>query len=648
MRRRSPAGLLLVATVLAVAASLGPMTAPVARAATDTLTLTSSATYTLVPSRKVVRVLVDVTARNDKPNQTSGGVVTRYFYDGFRIGIQPEATSIKATSGGAALSTTIRPRDGFKELEVRFRTSLFHAETARVRVQFDLPGGAPRSKSEIRVGPAFATFVGWAFGDSGSVRVVIPAGFEAETSGSDVVKSTAGTATVFGATSITDVPDWYVVVNADRKAALTNARVDLPGGEHLVIHAWPDDPSWKTEVAELLTKGLPELVDETGLTWPVSGDLDVFEVHTPLLEGYAGIFFEGENRIEISEDLDDLTILHESSHAWFNNDLFAGRWINEGFADTFAAQSLDATGLGPWNPSRVSPTDAAAVKLNDWVFPGRINDDETDAREQFGYDASWTVVRSIVREVGTDPMRDVLAAAQDRQIAYVGAGAPETVSGPNDWRRLLDLLDERGHARSADDLFRQWVVTDAQVAELDARATARTAYAGLVTAGGDWLPPMYVRDSMSGWRFDEAASRIASAEDVIAKRDELATVAAGLGVAPPPDLRTAYQTATDSLQGAAALADREIADGRLVSSASAAVAAPRDTLTTVGLLGRSPETRLAAIRASFSSGVATHGCGRGRAVGADRRCGGGRTRPADPRGEPRPGRAPRRGSSRSC
>ena len=41
-------------------------------------------------------------------------------------------------------------------------------------------------------------------------------------------------------------------------------------------------------------------------------------------------------------------------------------------------------------------------------------------------------------------MRRVLAAAQDHQIAYAGQRAPETVSGPNDWRRLLDLLDEVG------------------------------------------------------------------------------------------------------------------------------------------------------------------------------------------------------------
>jgi len=606
LRRPSHAWIAVVATILAVAASLGPVSAPIARAATDSLSITTSATYTVVPARKLVRTVVDVTARNDKPNQTSGGVVTRYFYDSFRIGIQPESTAIKATSGGETLSTTTKAFDGFIQLEVRFPSSLFYGQTAKVRVTFDLPGGAPRSKSEVRVGPAFVTFVAWAFGDSGSVRIIVPAGFDAETSGSDVTRSTAsGGATVFRATGITDVPSWYVIVNADRKSALTNARIDLAGGEHLVIHAWPDDPEWKKQVTDLLTRGLPELVDETGLSWPVSGDLDVFEVHTPLLEGYAGVFFEGQNRIEISEDLDDLTILHESSHAWFNGDLFDGRWINEGFADTFASRSLDAIGLGGFVPGTVHPTDKAAVKLNDWVFPGRIVDDETDAREQFGYDAAWTVVRSIATEVGPDKMRDVLAAAENHQIAYVGAGTPETVAGRTDWRRLLDLLDERGHSRTADELFRRWVVNEADTELLDQRIAARTNYASLLEESGDWLPPMYVRDSLAGWRFDEAAARIDKARDVIAKRDELAAIAGRLGVAPPTDGRTAYQTATDSLDAAGALVDREIQDGRLAEAAAAAVAAPRDTVEMVGLMGTTPAAQLEAVRAAFSSGATT-------------------------------------------
>ncbi|HEY7132201.1 MAG TPA: hypothetical protein VH440_08105, partial [Candidatus Limnocylindrales bacterium] len=470
----------LVATILALVAGLAPASAGTVLAAAEDLSITTATTYTLVPARDVVRVVVDVTARNQKPNLVSGGVVTKYFYDTFRLGIQPEAAAIKATSGGSSLPTTKRPRDGFNELEIRFRDSLFYNQAAKIHVTFDLPGGAPRSESEVRVGPAFATFTAWAFGDTGSVRIVVPAGFETETTGSDVTRSTAGSSTVFSATGIQDVPTWYATVNADRASALTNARIDLDGGEHLVVHAWPDDPTWKRQVTELLTKGLPELVDEIGLAWPVSGDLDVFEVHTPLLEGYAGIFFEGENRIEISEDLDDLTTLHESSHAWFNGDLFDGRWINEGFADTFASRTLSTLALGDWSPGDVSPTDRAAVPLNDWEFPGRIADDETDAREQYGYDAAWTVVRSITAEVGPDGMRDVLRAAQDHQIAYVGAGAPEPVSGPADWRRLLDLLDERGHSRTADEVFRRWVVSPDEAKQLDDRDTAREAYAGLV------------------------------------------------------------------------------------------------------------------------------------------------------------------------
>jgi len=601
-RRAGSLWLAVAAAFLALVALLGPAAGPAA-AATDSLALTTSTTYTLVPERHVVRVSIDVTAQNNKPNLVLGGGITRYFYDSFRIGVQTEARSFKATSGGASLHVSTTPADGYTTVEVRFRNSLFYHQTANVRVTFDLPGGAPRSKSEVRVGPAFATFVAWAFGNSGSVRIVLPKTFDSDSTGAEVTKSTAGQSTVLSATNITDVPDWYVVVNADRKSALTSDRISLPGGEKVVIHAWPDDPTWKTQVSDLLSKGLPELVGEIGLPWPVLGDLSIFEVHTALLEGYAGIFFEGENRIEVSEDLDDLTILHETSHAWFNTNLFVGRWINEGLADTYASRSLDAIGLGGWAPGDVDPTDKAAVKLNDWVFPGRITDNKTDAREQFGYDASWTVVRSIVSDVGADGMRAVLKAADNRQIAYVGASAPETVAGPNDWRRLLDLVDEIGKAKTADDLFRRWVASPDDLTLMDERAAARTVYAKLVADGGAWLAPVYVRRAMSDWSFSVATTRIAEAEGVLAKRDQIAGLSGALGVTPPSDLQTAYQAADGSLDTAEALADRENGDLQAVQAATAAVDAPRDPIVALGLMGTAPEARLNEARAAFSRGA---------------------------------------------
>ena len=596
--------LVLVAAVLALAGALAPARAPIARAASDGLQLTTVATYTIAPSRHVVRVALDITARNNKPNVTAGGIVTKYFYEGGRVAVQSEATNIRATSGGVRLTATTKPADGYDVLEIRFRSSLFFHDSARIHVTFDLPGGAPRSKSDIRVGSAFATFVAWAFGDSGSVRVVVPAGFEAESRGSDATKSKSGGATVFRAAGITDIGNWYLVVNADRKSALTNDRIDLSGGEHIVIHAWPEDGTWRKQVSELLTSGLPELEEQTGLHWPVTGDLSIFEVHTPLLEGYAGVFLQGQDKIEISEDLDDLTIIHEASHAWFNSDLFEGRWINEGMADTFAAKTLDGIGMGGWAPGRVSPTDKAAVRLVDWVHPGRITDETTDAREQYGYDASWTVMTTLLVDVGSLQMRHVLTAAQDHQIAYVGIGAPETVGGPNDWRRLLDLLDEVGGSHVADDVFRRWVVTDAQAETLDARAAARSAYTALVRAGADWRAPFYVRGPMSDWDFPTATTRIAEANALLARRDAIAATAAQLGVTPPADLRTAYQAAGDSLDQANQTAASEEAAVRSLAIATEAVAEPRAPLVNLGLLGTTPETALADARTAFSAGLA--------------------------------------------
>ena len=599
--RLAPLRVVVAAALLGGGVAVAPSVAPAAVAASTGLSLVTTATYTLVPEAHVVRVGVDVTALNTMPNRVSGGVTTRYFFDSFRLGVQLEARSIRASSAGARLAVSTAAADGYARLEVRFARSLFLNESAKIHITFDLPGGKPRSSSEIRVGPAFATFVAWAFGDRGTVRILVPRDFETDSTGSAVTRTVSATATVFSAT-VTDVSSWYVVVNADRPAKLTNVDVRLRDGEDLTIRAWPDDPKWKSQVKDVLSKGLPQLVQATGLDWPVSGALSISEVHTPLLEGYAGLFFEGQNKIEVSEDLDDLTILHEASHAWFNGDLFRDRWINEGFADTYASATLDVLGLGRWNPGAVKPTAEAAVKLNDWGSVGRISDNEAEAREQFGYDASWMVVRSIVDDISVPRMRDVLDRAQLHQIAYGGAGELEPMPGPVDWRQLLDLSDEVGGSKTADRLFRTWVVSPRDLGLLDFRDAARAAYAELVRHGTDWVPPILVRRPLAEWQFDVAATATQTAETVLAKRDEVTAAAGDLGLAPPTALRMAYQTADTSFDVAVSLADRELADLAALRAAGDAVRAPRDPFVTVGLLGTSPEARLADARAAFSQG----------------------------------------------
>jgi hypothetical protein len=595
--------LLAAAAILAVTGNLAPVAAPPTLAASDALLVATTTTYTIQPARHVVRVVVDLTATNNKPNLTSGPIVTRYFFQSARIAVQPETRNVRATSGGSSLTSTLTPADGYSILEVRLPKNLYYHQTATLRLTFDLPGAAPRTKSEIRVGTAFATFVAWAFGDSGSVRIVVPAGFDAQTTGSALTRSTSGGATVFRASRIDDVVAWYAVVNADRPAGLTTDRIDLAGGEHLVIRAWPEDTEWRKQVSDLLKKGLPELVDLIGLDWPVATDLQVFEVHTPLLEGYAGVFFENQDKIEISEDLDDLTIIHEASHAWFNGDLFNGRWLDEGFADTYAARALDAIGIGGWFPDRVAPTDAAAVPLADWTHPGRIGDAATEAREHYGYEASWTVIRTLVDEIGADGMQGVLRAAKNRSIAYVGAPEPEKVDAAVDWRRFLDLVEEIGGSTTADTVMRRWVVKPTDAHLLEGRSVARTAYHGLIDAGHGWLPPAYVRVPMSTWDFSEAGRRISLATTVLGTRDRIAALVAPIGLDPPAALRTAYESASTQLEPVQELAQSELDSATALVAADAAVSAPRDTFVSIGLIGESPDAALVAARSAFQAGA---------------------------------------------
>ena len=607
--RAGPRAMLLrgiAITALALASLLTPAGASPALAADDALSLVSTSSYALVPDKGLVHVTVDVTATNNKPNKVeqtpNGTLTTRYFFDEAGIAVQPEAASIKASAGKAKLATRVTPEDGFTVLRIRFVNDLQYKQTTKFRVEYDLPGGAPRSDSDIRVGSAFATFHAWAFGDRGDVSIVIPAGFDVDTTGSTLAESVQGGITTLTAKGIVDPTQWYAVVVADRHDALTQERLDLRDGEHLVLRAWPEDTEWRTRVGDLLRRGLPVLVEKVGLDWPVEGDIEVAEVHTPLLEGYAGIYYQTENRIEISEDLDELTIIHEASHAWFNSRLFVGRWINEGFADEYASRVLDEVSTGGLDYDAVTPESEGHVRLNSWEFPGRIADAATDASERFGYSASWRLIRSLTTEVTEGSMRRVFAAANANQTAYVGATPIETVTIPNDWRRLLDLLEQVGGSTTAEEQFRTWVVTPDQETLLDTRAKARTAYAALVGAGDGWKPGYVIRDPMGRWEFGRATARMTEATEILALRDQIAARASEIGVAPPGTLQVAYEGADKDLVNVRTLASEQLATATALDAAAGQVAAERDLFASLGLLGEDPAASLAAASGAFTAG----------------------------------------------
>ena len=577
---------------------------PAVALAADDIDITTAARYTVQPDDGRVRVVVDVTAVNGKPNSTSGGTVTRFFYDGVNLGLQPEARNVRATQDGEPVRVDLTKRKGYSLITVYFREDIYVGESAEVRLTFDLPGGAPRSGSDVRVGSAFATFMAWAFGDRGNVRVEVPSDFRVEISGEDMPEAPGRDGLQVYASTTGDPLEWYAWVNATNDAALTRDRLVLGGGEEVVIRGWPEDERWRDQVRTLLRESVPELVRFIGLDWPVDGALTVSEVHTPLLEGYAGFYNPSTDEITISEDLDELTIVHEASHAWFNSGLFRERWITEGLADEYAARVLRRLDTGYPGPDRVRRSSDAAFPLNDWPPPAPIDDEESDARETYGYDASWTVMRRIVNAVGIDGMRDLFAAADAGTTAYPGEVEPEPTRLPNDWRRFLDLAQAEGAGIEVEQLIETWALGDEAAELLPLRAAARDAYAGLERAGGAWAAPAVVRLALDGWDFNGATATIEDATQVLGTRDEIAALAAEEGLEPPDRPEEDYEEAGSS--GELALVGERAEESLAVlvelAEASDTVAAPRDWLTDLGLDGTDPAEGVAAARDAWEAG----------------------------------------------
>ena len=112
---------------------------------------------------------------------------------------------------------------------------------------------------------------------------------------------------------------------------------------------------------------------------------------------------------------------------------------------------------------------------------------------------------------------------------------------------------------------------------------------------------------MSQWNFAQAEDGISSALAVLATRDEITAAVAPIGLVVPADLRTEYETSSEGLTAAQSRADVELAAARALVAADAEVHAPRDAMTSIGLIGQAPDAELSAARTAFEAGAADAG-----------------------------------------
>ncbi len=619
-------GARLVAALLTTALMMTVLVvvAPPARAAVgavaraDGLVLASETTFTIVDDLDAVVVTDVYTLTNVTPDQREGNSIRYFFFTGFTTLIPKSAGELTVTSRGGDLSYELdRPLDGdiaLQLIDIDFPSNLRYQNTRTVEISYQLPSGVPRSDSAFRANAAFFAFPLYTFGDPGksTVRVSVPRSMDWTVSWPLVeVESDNPREVVYEITEIENPDEFWGFVTAWDDDEMARSVFDVDG--HVVeVAAWPDDEEWLTSVTETVTKALPALEARLGLEWPVTDVLTIEESIVPAALGYAGWYDTEDDAITLSEALDSHTTVHELAHAWLNDELFAERWIREGLAEEFAAIVLDDIG----DPTDLTPEDPATVaqrlrdiRLTSWG-EGRLfgNDQSAEDGERYGYATSWWFFRQITEDPQADGvavLTDVVTAAANDEISYVGEGEPETIDADVEgWRRLLDLLVERGSTVEVEALMADLVVQGLYDDQLADRRTARTGYANLMEGAAGWAAPIGLRLAMNDWEFDDADALTTAAQRVLDARAERASSAERVGLDLTDAAEEAYQDAETvaDLEAIVDELDSETAALDAIADSRAALDAEPGFFGKVGRWGETPETLYDDATTSFASG----------------------------------------------
>ncbi len=596
----------LVLALLAPTAGLGP--APVALAADTDLTLVTDATYEVRPATRLVHVTARIVAKNHKAETKT----KKFYFDGAYLAVLP-GTSGYAIAGAKGVRVRVARRTAtYTLLRIDFGSRLYGGSSATYTLTFDLKDSTSTADRQVRIGGSLASFPVWAFASDGAtgstVTVTFPAGYavSVESGAFDRTETAANGGTRLATDPLAKPLSFFAYVVGEREATYVDSSLTVAAGDReipLTMRAWDDDPAWAGRVGTLFLKGLPVLADQIGLPWPHSEPTIVQEAVSRTTGGYAGLYDPAESRIEVAYWADHLVVLHEAAHGWFNGTLLADRWANEGFASLYAeraAAALDETGSAP---ELTDEAKAARTPLNGWAQQAT---GDARATETYGYAASLILARAIAERAGDAALRQVWADAAAGYGAYqppdAGAGPGpdmEAVSGPPDWRGLLDLLEART-SKDFTDLWRTWVVRGDETAMLDTRAAARAAYSRTLALANGWALPRPIRDALRAWQFDTAERLMADTRTVFAQRTAVEARAARNALTPPETMRRLFEDG--SLTEASREAEAELNAMLTLEGAAAERQSDPDLLVRIGMLGADPDADLAAARAAFENG----------------------------------------------
>lgn len=576
---------------------------------------TTNATYELLPDQGLMRVTVAMTVKNLIPSVTQGNVTTNYFLDEASFAAHEDGTNFRATTPGGSASVTIQRKAGYLPTATVHFPSTFYGATRALTITYDVKGSPPRSDNPTRIGNAFASFctfpAGVYTGDPESFSVIIPSRFEiTQTDGPTLASQTVSYSRTLLTNGQSTTPKGSefngacFVVNNPQAYASTDTTTD--SGITVTTEAWPEDHQWSDAVSAAAGTDLAALEEAIGVG-PDTDEITIREVLAEALSGYAGTFDPERSVAQVSEDaLEPLVAAHELAHAWFNDAFSDEVWISEGYAEYYGRHILGASQVPPCPEPDAATQDL--VELGDWTFLPAIWTEEDQARIAAQYGAACWVVTEVAGRIGDDAMREVVQAATEWEIPYVGVEPAEVFDpGPATWQRWMDLVDERGliPAEAEDPEWLQALLVDlgaATGAEVDHRAETRALYHDLLADSAPWDAPMAIRREMTNWQFETATDYIAVGVGIDALHDEAVELVPD--VADSTVIEDAYELADDEsdLTAATAMAEEEREAADVVADAAAAAESDPNPVEAVGLLGSDLDASAAAATESLVNG----------------------------------------------
>jgi hypothetical protein len=490
-----------------------------AKAQSDGLRISSTTTYTVDRERQTVWVNTDIELVNTRPIETNpDGSTTGWVYSSFSVPIAPDANGLSVLVGGANVDRTLTTQGSYKYVEIELPFGIKNGETRNVSLSYSIPDGGPRAgRTNAQVSDSFLSLGVWTFGTPGraNVRVIVPNVYDVELVGSisQFKRSQSDGNIILEAYGIASPRDFNGRVLGEGNVTPDVKTLTLDSGRATIVSE-PGDVEWTEFVEDTLVNYLPALEEFIGVPFPQS-HITIEESTDPLVDGWGGTFSGdrfGAGTIQIDEDIDRETLLHELSHGWFNHQTIEDRWIREGLAEEYASRVLQATVDQRTAPDAVNLNDPIRLPLVDWLPTPIALTREVQEVQRFHYNASWFVMREISNEIGMESFRDVVSAFLNGESAYPGAETDRAGT----WLLFFDLLDRRSPMADPDGLFNQYVIP-LQDGFATRRATLDRYDAFFATT--DIEPPAGLQRRLANWEFDHANAML----------DELAPLVADFG-----------------------------------------------------------------------------------------------------------------------